>query len=226
MAPFSRGALGQAAEDLWSDHRKRQGRIVFPVTACENNTGLRGAPSALIAGEPIAMPDFLLMGDRTELEEVKGKSRPSWWRLGARWEHGIDFAIYREYKRLQASQDNPFAFALFEVNSPECPDCGDEMLPIAASQDAPEGMRSRCVGCHVVLDGPACRPLRRWLMMWMEECEKYGQPRSDWPRPGGNGSRNREGGWLWPRNRMTPLEVAQGARRASAPKGHQFKMFG
>lgn len=195
---FQKGPLGEKAEEEWAQRLRRDGKVFFPTTSIPHNTALRGAPSMLDGGQAVALADFLVMGAQPRWDEVKGKTSPSWHRQLGRWEHGIDFAAWQNYEKLQERSTFPVMLPLYEKESPDCPECGGEMKPIAPSATAPLGSGGRCGQCKATTDR-AVRPVGIWLFASVDDLRRLGQHRQLW-------SCGKGGGWLWPRNAMIRLD--------------------
>jgi hypothetical protein len=174
--------LGDSAQKRWAESLAR-GCVVVPAYALNPIDTRTKAPMLFRGeGELLVAPDLLVLS-RTECawHEVKAKAIPTWrrnHRNGPRWEHGLDFWDFDQYRRVEEESGIAVHIVLFEERSP--------IDPRAEQRE---------------LTGP---PM--WLSALLQDLESWGEHRPDWPG-GANNPANRgrfdQGGWLWPRNRMT-----------------------
>ena len=175
--------MGDVAQKRWAEFVASRGGIVLPTYGMKDVSALTKAPVLLHADGILVVPDLLVLSTiRPHLwHEVKAKTIPSWRRLspGPRWEHGIDYALLREYEDVQAMSGMSVLVVVHEKNSP----------------------------LHDEIESAATGP-EKWLYITLADCFACGDRRTNWPRKMGEGSRRRQGGWLWPREQMKEIEYA------------------
>ena len=92
---------GHESENELKKIMEGAGHVLMSLHAIEEG----GAPSVTASnGDQIVLPDFQTFrsfGASQAFVEVKDKTKPSWYRLYDRWEHGIDYAHFKAYQRCQ-----------------------------------------------------------------------------------------------------------------------------
>jgi hypothetical protein len=176
--------MGDTAQKRWAQIVARSGKVVLPTYGMKDVAASSKAPLLFTRNGLRVAPDMLLMQvvdgkSISRWHEVKAKGKPTWRRChpGPRWEHGIDFALLKEYLQVQLETGAGVWLVVFEENSPR-----------DAAIESP-------------LDGPA-----QWLAITLNDAHRVGDLRIDWPggkfNPRRRGKRG-EGGWLWDRADMT-----------------------
>jgi len=182
--------LGDEAQKRWAIAIARRGHAVLPSYEMGQTSPETKAPMMFTADGRLVIPDLLVLNSKKppQWHEVKAKTAPTWriykskdckcWR-GPRWEHGIDYALMTEYRRVADLSGAPVYLVIHEPHSPK----------------------------HPTAESPLSGP-ETWLLISLENAERFGDRREDWPggskEPNRRG-RCRQGGWLWSRNVMTPI---------------------
>ena len=140
-----------------------------------------GAPK--IGG--VVVPDLRVdLPDGTRFwVDSKAKTKPTWRRVGQRWEHGCDFSIAKEYKKIQELKGWPVLLFVHEDESPE----------------------------NLLKDGEFLQS-DIWLCISISDAFAKGSHRIDWPGGAWDSTRrgrNGEGGLLWPREIMSVTELPE-----------------
>lgn len=167
----------RSRQDLTQDLTRR-GYCVVPLPICEVEG--EDVPALFTPKGALLAPDLycvhLKRGDFFCC--AQGKGRPAWFRKYARWHHGMDYALYEAYQKVQKATGKRVSLALQETASPQSPHQQSVLSPGDGS----------------------------WLFIWLDEVGLVGEHMPEWPggmkQPWRRG-RNNQGGWLWPRNAMT-----------------------
>lgn len=170
-------------QDL-SQELVRRGYMVIPLPTAEIEG--EDLPALSFVKGPLLAPDlFCIHSKKSDFFCcAQGKGRPAWFRKYARWHHGMDFALFEAYQKIQKLTGKRVSLALQETVSPVSPHQQSALVPSDGS----------------------------WLFIWLDEAGLVGEHMPEWPggmkQPQRRG-RNNLGGWLWPRNAMTkdPFEA-------------------
>lgn len=171
--------ISRAKRTLIADMTRR-GYCVVPVYGMESVSAETKSPLLFATKEQLITPDLLCIhptrGDFWC--EANGKGRPAWFRKYSRWQHGIDYALFQAYSRVQKLTGKRVNIAVQEIASPKDPDQMSELAPGS----------------------------NQWLFIWLDEMAAVGEHMPEWPggmRQPWRRGREGKGGWLWPRNAMT-----------------------
>jgi len=171
--------FGETAERERSTHLARSGSHVVPTARMEKVVSSTDAPVILSAGGPIVSPDLLVIGEgRQRWEEIKAKTKPGWLKYERIYEHGMDYANFLQYARIQRETGYTLIVAIKEVLSPLDPGRGPERN---------------------------LKPLGLWLIQTLAELSRRGHHEQKWPSNADQG-RLGQGGWLWPRSCMAMID--------------------
>lgn len=157
----------------------RKGYTVLPIPLGEPAPEEEPEPTISTPKGQILAPDlYCIHPKKGDLFcAAQGKGRPAWFRKYARWQHGIDYALYDGYLRAQRITGRRAVLAVQEVASPVSPHQQCEL-----------------------------RPSSDWLYIWLDQAGIVGEHMPDWPggaRQPWRRGKNGLGGWLWPRSAMT-----------------------
>jgi superfamily I DNA/RNA helicase len=102
-------------EVAWSAWLQAREWAVFPYTEAEGNIPGVAAPMAQVGGGIARSPDFIAMKNgRTEIWEVKFRTRSDFNQLTGTREHWISNASFRDYYRIAVAAGSPFFIILYE----------------------------------------------------------------------------------------------------------------
>jgi hypothetical protein len=102
-------------EIAWSAWLQAREWAVFPYTEAQGNIPGVAAPMAQVGGGIARSPDFIAMKNgRTEIWEVKFRTRSDFNQLTGTREHWISNASFRDYYRIAMAAGSPFFIILYE----------------------------------------------------------------------------------------------------------------
>ena len=102
-------------EVAWSAWLQARQWTVFPYTEAQGNIPGIAAPMAQQGGRVLRSPDFIaLKNGRTEIWEVKFRTRSDVNQLTGLREHWISHATFRDYYRIGTATGTPFFIILYE----------------------------------------------------------------------------------------------------------------
>lgn len=175
--------IGDSAQRLWAKVMAGRGHLVLPVYDLIDRDPSTKAPIAFLDDGLIVAPDLLVCtGANNMWHDVKAKSKPTFRRVppGPRWEHGIDWAIAKQYQEVELRSGMSMWVIVHELESPD----GDQLVQRENAWFGIPISRAFYVGDHR-LDWPGgkAQPNRR--------------------------GKDGQGGLLWGRNAMTPIQVSR-----------------
>ena len=102
-------------EVAWSSWLQAREWAVFPYTEAHGNIPGIAAPMAQVSGGIARSPDFIaLKNGKTEIWEVKFRTRSDYNQLTGNREHWISNSSFRDYYRLANAAGSPFFIILYE----------------------------------------------------------------------------------------------------------------
>ncbi len=174
--------MGDSSQKDYAMLIAKRGFVVMPVYDMNDAIQATKAPVLFSDTGLLVAPDVLLMSAKSQVwQDVKAKSKPTWRRIEARWEHGCDYALAVEYQKVQKMTGIPAGIVVHESKSP-----------------LDETMESYICG------PPA------WLYITINDAFKLGTHRTDWPGGKDDPSRRGKkgmGGLLWARSEMKTIKL-------------------
>lgn len=183
--------LGDAAQQRYAREKAAQGVNILPTYGMVAVDAATKAPVLFYKKGILIVPDLcLIQSGKCQFHEIKAKSQPTWRRIspGPRWEHGCDYSLAEEYKRVVSETGAPVFIIVNEVASPLDPNRDSLLIPSDV-----------------------------WLLISLSRILDIGDRRRDWPggkkRPNVRGRRGM-GGLLWAGNEMTDVLIGDRKRAA------------
>jgi hypothetical protein len=130
--------VGRTGETALETYLRGVGWTLFPT--CERHSAeyqdgtidkYSDAPRVTVAGEQRVLPDYdaiapVLSGAALQRFwlEVKVKRRPTWWRNGERYDHGINLRLWQDYLAVSQATAAPLVVACLVQEGPDPEDGG------------------------------------------------------------------------------------------------------
>ena len=174
--------MGDSAQKAWARVLAKRGNPSLPIYAMSDESAGTKAPILFTQEGLLVTPDVLCLGERQSWHEVKAKAVPAWFRIRGRWEHGFDYDLVGEYRRVQDVTSIEVWIVVYEESSP----------------------------ADATRDG-ALEKSGVFLVLSLNDALAAGEHRPHWPGGRGTGryGRRGKGGWLVPRDAFIALEGPQ-----------------